>query len=498
MATLYRTGIPHLRTVRRVMFHEYIPVTTSFKLPEKYVSSDGIMNDVDFIDNICNKSVKRTLQWNRYELDKNHYSLITKFLEEDVKSEDRVEKIKNEIKTNTFYEQGLEHWNVTNLCRKYQMSGKDVFLTMVSNTLPYGNGFANHNPDDQTIKKLEQVWETTKKNSREYVHFDWVNGVGVKNSFPIDINVSMMRLNMRRFNDRNYYIGYNRFLNLLNRKIDMVENNTIMLKDYERYEETYSDEIVDDVIDDVKLITPDDYDKYVEMIKKHELVEECIPDIKQYYYNHRNKMFDDDPVWDYAVFEDETYKTFVEKGIENNAFDLDRYFMYHFWPINYDYEKRDEYYANTNNYNLVPRYSTSLKNLSIVNCLIFGKTNIRKEDVERMLTFVRFNKDSYKYYLDNYIVNIFYYCEKNGRTYSIDIESDNEKLNNMKFSTSYIDKFEAARAIIKVMNEIEPSLINHHNYNMIVKYIERHDNGDHEFRTLIWKEKNRIESTTFE
>lgn len=47
------------------------------------------------------------------------------------------------------------------------------------------------------------------------------------------------------------------------------------------------------------------------------------------------------------------------------------------------------------------------------------------------------------------------------------------------------------------MNEVDPELLNHHNYKMLMKYVIEHDNCEYMFWNLVQNEKRRIENSNF-
>ena len=144
-----------------------------------------------------------------------------------------------------------------------------------------------------------------------------------------------------------------------------------------------------------------------------------------------------------------------------------------------------------NNYILTPRYETELSNLSIINCIIFGEDNIRFEDINKLMTLVRFKSIHYSIILDN--INISHY-----EGHRIKINSDDKELNEMQFC-KYQDILECCKWLIQIMNNINPELINHHNYHTLVEYCEKYDNYyEQRFNNLINYEKYRIEKINFE
>jgi len=178
----------------------------------------------------------------------------------------------------------------------------------------------------------------------------------------------------------------------------------------------------------------------------------------------------------------------IINGKEEKIFNLSNYFSYKLRP-NYDLLKIDE--KDLNNYILTPRYETELSNLSIINCIIFGEDNIRFEDINKLMTLVRFKSIHYSIILDN--INISHYDGQ-----SIKINSDDKELNEMEFC-KYQNIVECCKWLIQIMNNINLELINHHNYHILVEYCKKYDNYyEQRFNNLIFYEKYRIEQINFE
>jgi hypothetical protein len=76
--------------------------------------------------------------------------------------------------------------------------------------------------------------------------------------------------------------------------------------------------------------------------------------------------------------------------------------------------------------------------------------------------------------------------------------TDNKKINSMEFC-QYQNMLDCAKWIIQIMNEINPKLINHHNYHTIVAYCKFKDTfPEQDFNNLTLKEKMRIKTKTFD
>lgn len=139
-----------------------------------------------------------------------HYFLI------DIATKNKInrDKILSDIRENTFYSCTYEQWNITNLVRKHKLSSIDIFRALVD-SVPFAMGIFDHEKtlmNENEIKK-----EFNKRADCGYSSFDYWNGIGLKCSFPTDVydDNTPFELNMRRYNDRNEYKGYEKIINLL-------------------------------------------------------------------------------------------------------------------------------------------------------------------------------------------------------------------------------------------------------------------------------------------
>lgn len=159
---------------------------------------------------------------------------------------------------------------------------------------------------------------------------------------------------------------------------------------------------------------------------------------------------------------------FVITGSNDKIFNLDNYFVclpkYDTFNNNYqDYNFQNK----LSDHVLMPLENTSMENISIVNCIIFGDTFISPFDVEKLLSLVRFERNMFKYTLDNFEISSF---DK-----SIVFNAGHEKIIKTKFC-KYQDMVICAKWLIQIMNKIEPNKINPHNYHILVEYIIQKDN----------------------
>lgn len=211
------------------------------------------------------------------------------------------------------------------------------------------------------------------------------------------------------------------------------------------------------------------------------LVQKVIPEQKQSYYNHRLLQKN---VWDHMIFPKKTsdkdiinYKSFIHAGIKYNSFDLSNYFQFEFQQ-NYNTNKSQSDYNNrynTNNYIYTPKYEMALWNFSMSNCLIFGKTNIRLQDVNNLLTLVKFKNMSVYHdviCIDNYRIRYIESLSSNAK-YTILFLTDKEYIDHLNFCSTHEQKYFVVKHLIQIMNEVNEELLNHHNYNVLVEYLSK-------------------------
>lgn len=111
-------------------------------------------------------------------------------------------------------------------------------------------------------------------------------------------------------------------------------------------------------------------------------------------------------------------------------------------------------------------YALKFSNASIVNMLIYGKTNISQEMVSSLLGLIRFAEDSQHSppawtQLDNYII------DHTDKYLSDLIKWRDDNLHTLDFAKTDADRLSVARALIHLMNETEPKDLNLVNYYQI-------------------------------
>jgi hypothetical protein len=450
--SFYRTGIKPLVTINTLVFDNFIKVKTNFKIPPNEFIFDTNLINLNKSENSIRLDDLKKLKLNQsinslinYHTDKYsiHHKVLSKISQE----------LKSEIYTNTYFSEGFEKWIITNFVRKYVITGKELFLAMTKNNETYQN-----------------IWNEKMINAQEEsIYFDYCNGFGLKNTYPVDIYKTTTELNLRRYVDRNGFQGYNKLIELFEEKIKSQPINLIPLNgDTNLTTDLANDITVDDNSSNTIIPSMD--------LKGKEIN----------YYNHNDKKI-------YILDTDKyvEFSEFINKGIENKIFNLDKYFNYALKP-QYNYEPDCQLDRNNlDNYVLTPHINTRLENISIANCIIFGESNIRYSDVEKLLSLIRFSSSYYTRTIDNF--TIVYDLEQN-----IEPNVYDDKINQMEFC-KYADMLECAKWLIQIMNQINPNQINHHNYHTIVRYCKQKDNLHEEyFNNLVSSEQMRIREITFD
>lgn len=380
-----------------------------------------------------------------------HKYLINKYFEENEYNID----FKSLIFNNIFFENNFEYLNVTNICRKYNISGFDVFYKLIS----------RYNISKE--KAMEDFTEDSNKTfDNNYVHFDYYNNIGIKNSFPKDeiINTKNFKLNMRRYNDRENYQGYNLILELF---CDKIKENKINDK--------YTDiiKLHLDKKDDLNINKNYCNEKKINEINKIIKLEGNIEDINKH-YNWRARVYDEK--MDISKYElEEIYN----KKIKNNLKELDitNYF---------DFVKGK----------FIPKYNlhNELRNISMINILLFSKTRINTESLLDLLEFVRIKYvKSYDetIILDNYKVSHMFVSSP--KYSSIEFVDFDEIDSEYKFPKSIYDKHKVIKFIKTIFYEFRPETINYHNYNVIYNHYQENDMNMMVISNIINREEHRLD-----
>lgn len=330
--------------------------------------------------------------------------------------------------------------------------------------------------------KLIAIWEKTKANGN-FKYFDYCEEYALKNSFPVDIYKTETKLNFIRYIEITGPDNYLKLLNLFENKIQsksdefIFENNMkpLYLESNDKYNPDSNDKYEPDSNDSDIIIPSMSLD-----LKKIDYCNHII-NLKNYSLDIEQNDSQDNEFME--------LKKFISDGIKNKIFNLDKYFKYVLRQT-YDYSNQIDK-SDLDNYILTPRFNTKLESVSIANCIIFGESNIRYGDVENLLTLIRFDIKMYSYSIDNFTISNF-----SGLNLTPNI--DDNSINKMKFC-NYQDMLLCAKWLIQIMNNINPSQINHHNYHILVQYCKLNDNPEKlRFNNMLIQEQMRIKEITFE
>ena len=117
--SLFRTNIKKFVNIKYIIYDDFINLKTDIKIPDNNKIINGkYIKEKDLL-NIKNDYIGRILKLydNDYYIHKNNLNNISK-------------KLKEEIKKNIYFKNIFELWNITKLLRKYNVTGKDIFLSM--------------------------------------------------------------------------------------------------------------------------------------------------------------------------------------------------------------------------------------------------------------------------------------------------------------------------------------------------------------------------------
>lgn len=188
--SLFRTNIKKFVNIKYIIYNDFINLKTDIKIPDNDTIIDGeYIKEKDLL-NIKNDYIGRILKMhdNDYYIHKNNLKNVST-------------KLKEEINKNTYFENSFELWNITKLVRKYNITGKDIFLSMTKDN-----------------EEFNQKW-LEKEVINDYKSFDYCNHKAIKNSFSTDINKNETTLNLRRYVERGNFNGYKQLINMLEEKI---------------------------------------------------------------------------------------------------------------------------------------------------------------------------------------------------------------------------------------------------------------------------------------
>ena len=389
--------------------------------------------------NRLNNNLNRKILYDGLDTDFNYiYESINKVANDIVKQD-----ILNHsyfIDTNT--------WDVTNLLRKYKVQSFEVFISLVS----------SNNITKEEKEKLYNIFNEHVKNDydQKHAYFDYYEGISIKNCIPSDINDdnTPCKLNFRKYD----LDGWERISKLLMFKLD---SRTDSFK--EVVNENENSTIINNIITQNNIYKTIIFDtilnkKFNDYAEKKNLS----PTMKKYInnkttnwnhrYNYKGKC-----EWDYQV------KPYYEKYVKDYIIHICNAFELH----------TNE--SNENYYQVRKTHKFPIEYMSMVNMLMFGKTNVTYDFLERLLSYVRFenNHNSDTFQLDNYVLKKYLYASEGNKRYNVLWKDDN--IGELKFAVTDYDKLYVAKNMIQLMNEVDPDVLNHHNYVVISEWYRIND-----------------------
>lgn len=391
-------------------------------------------------------------------------------------------QILNDLRDYTHFENAFEDWNITHIVRKYKLDSVAVFDALITDAKPFNMGI--HAYDVSKVSKFTEefkasiIHQASIGEKTKYV--DYWYGIGIKSHFPVNVydDETPFKLSIRRLNERNNGLGFERIINMLNNTFETrITDYVIPEKDQvpillERTPtHTYDEECDIRANDAIKPNKPSETNKSCTLyIWKY-----CIEQKRQGYFNHRTYSHPDKPAtWDYMMRE--FYNKYVS-GLDNKNMFLSIAHLFQFSENTIS----GKCYSST--MTLDPN---SITCCSIVNMIIYGKVNINWDILERILPLIRVkfvaSGNLHTEQLDNYLITNISYPGLKGPVYTIDWCDDNVlELENPK--TDY-EKLITAKALIRLMNEVPPELLNFNNYYHVCSWYHRNDMGIQSINSL--------------
>ena len=99
------------------------------------------------------------------------------------------------IKNKSHFSRAFEEWHLTRVARKLGISGEDFFVALVERARP--TGLENREKDAKALRDAYRI--KMEEEGSPFVHFDYFNGIRVKNSFPKNIHKHEMTVDIRRY-----------------------------------------------------------------------------------------------------------------------------------------------------------------------------------------------------------------------------------------------------------------------------------------------------------
>lgn len=117
-----------------------------------------------------------------------------------------------DVAENSYFLRLFDNWDITQLVRKYNITGEHLFVALASMSVPTGIGCIEFKDlNDQEYSKIYQQSVSESKGDSG-VYFDYVNGVRMKNWFPLDTNQSRTVINLYKYDGGDAVVRISRLL----------------------------------------------------------------------------------------------------------------------------------------------------------------------------------------------------------------------------------------------------------------------------------------------
>ncbi len=397
------------------------------------------------------EDVKRSMSYNEVMILANKYrrdidlgSITRKLVDANKNLSNSIEKynppvsVIRDLHDFTFFTPSLDELDITNLVRKYNLSSFDVFYNMVSSEVTLGmetNGFGN-----LTKSQIKEYYERELSlTNQSYVYIDYCNKTEVNFMLPINPNDNdtPFKININEYNQINNNSGFDRILSML------MESKHNINPSFKQYSPEFKSSNTNP-INYIKIQTINDL---VDLdTNKDSIVYQSIVEQKKYTHAKQNSMnIDCSNNWNYLTTP---------------------YYLKHIKPFpeycelayGFDYS-----HGLVNKYNIKLNYNVPFDSISVINMLMFGKTNVNYMMIERLLGLVRYNITKENVQLDNFVIQYTdspYMCLTN-KKYKI---AWSEYFDNISFAQTDMQKLTIAHYILQLMNEVDPDILNFHNY----------------------------------
>lgn len=439
--------------------NEKMPYTTLAELEQIRTTEDVrhnlmVLDGKKYIDLLTSKDKARHVPYYAEIMTKSTalQTDLERYMAESLDADSSVRaNILSDLSNCTMYTRGMEDWDITHLAKQYQLQSEDVFNTLVEDAEPFGMGAFSHSKSRESDFKCRV--EYALMNNSKYVHIDYWNGIGVKSSFPVNLDdpATPLKLAIRRYNDRNGDTGYRRIVKMLYRNMSKrVPEYVPVLPDQplkpveSKSDPEYKSEW-DTAANESITVTPptSEYDN------AYWIWQYAIENRKANYYNHRHHDHGDEgdktSVWPYMM--QPLYDNYIK---DQPAEFTSLAYMFNF--------------CNNRIESVRFHGRAEFNKVSIVNMLIYGRVNVNMTVLERILPLIRYRENPRTdiIQLDNYEIQSFMYSNLGQPRYVINWNDDN--ITSLKFAKTDSEKLLVCKALARLMNEVPVELLNFNNY----------------------------------